>query len=523
MSNPAPTVAVIGLGALGLVALKNLLEEGYDAIAYEKKPYIGGIWQYNDGSDTSVLKSTIVNISKQRGCFTDFPFRDDVESLPNAKEVAAYLVEYASHFNLYDKMKLNTTVHGIKRVEEMQKWCLELSGSGDESKEPKLLYYDKVIVATGPNAVANYPKVKDIELFKGRVLHSQEYKRPTDFDGKRVLVLGFSNSAADTATTLVGHAKAIYLSHRHGNFVMPRKVNGKPADHSISYRITTMMEFFMKYFPRIGEIIFEHAFVKMQNSSFELQPNWRFTPVAPAAQSIPIVSEDLVGELRAGTIISVSGIKQIRGDHNVELDDGTQLADIDCIIYCTGYDFDTSIVGEYDPSRHVNQKWLSSAGSNGRPFPWLYQNVISLDYPDSLAFMGTTAFLSPAFVVYDLASMAIAQIWKGNAKLPSKEEMNRQADEHFRWIQYLASRGTVHPSRVKSYEWMEWANEAACTGVPEKLGYGLSGWWFWLRNYKFCNLLMGGIYSPHIYRLFTTRRRKAWEGAREAIIKANSV
>jgi dimethylaniline monooxygenase (N-oxide forming) len=60
------TAAVIGLGAAGLVALKNLKEEGFDVTGYERNAYIGGLWRYSEGSQTSVLNTTVVNISKER-------------------------------------------------------------------------------------------------------------------------------------------------------------------------------------------------------------------------------------------------------------------------------------------------------------------------------------------------------------------------------------------------------------------------------------------------------------------------
>ena len=40
--------------------------------------------------------------------------------------------------------------------------------------------------------------------------------RPGDFKDLRGLVVGMGNSAADTSTELVGHAKKIYLPHRAG-------------------------------------------------------------------------------------------------------------------------------------------------------------------------------------------------------------------------------------------------------------------------------------------------------------------
>lgn len=66
MARQQPTVAVIGAGPAGLVALKNLLEEGFEVTGFDKNPYVGGLWQYTEEDKTSVLQSTVVNISKER-------------------------------------------------------------------------------------------------------------------------------------------------------------------------------------------------------------------------------------------------------------------------------------------------------------------------------------------------------------------------------------------------------------------------------------------------------------------------
>lgn len=72
-SKPA-TVAVLGLGqlphsvyrrrsyvfpgALGLVAMKNLLEAGFEVTGFDKNAYVGGLWNYTEHDTTiSVLAS----------------------------------------------------------------------------------------------------------------------------------------------------------------------------------------------------------------------------------------------------------------------------------------------------------------------------------------------------------------------------------------------------------------------------------------------------------------------------------
>lgn len=70
MATERPTVAVIGAGPAGLVALKNLLEEGFEATAFDKNSYVGGLWHYTTQDKTSVLPTTVVNISKERVCLS---------------------------------------------------------------------------------------------------------------------------------------------------------------------------------------------------------------------------------------------------------------------------------------------------------------------------------------------------------------------------------------------------------------------------------------------------------------------
>lgn len=60
------TAAVIGLGAAGLVALKNLKEQDFEVTGFERNNYIGGIWKLAEDDRTSVLSTTVVNISKER-------------------------------------------------------------------------------------------------------------------------------------------------------------------------------------------------------------------------------------------------------------------------------------------------------------------------------------------------------------------------------------------------------------------------------------------------------------------------
>lgn len=134
----------------------------------------------------------------------------DVPSYPTAAQVQQYLASYANHFDLAPRLRLNTCVKHVAFDEQGGKWALSIEGQGEE-------YFDKTVIAIGGMVgKPNLPVVEGIEKFGAKSVHSRAFKRPRDYEGKRVMVVGFGNSAADTATQLVGIADKVYIAHRHG-------------------------------------------------------------------------------------------------------------------------------------------------------------------------------------------------------------------------------------------------------------------------------------------------------------------
>lgn len=57
-------------GPSGLVAVKNLKEEGFNVTGFDRNSYIGGLWQFTAENQTSVMETTVVNISRERVGFS---------------------------------------------------------------------------------------------------------------------------------------------------------------------------------------------------------------------------------------------------------------------------------------------------------------------------------------------------------------------------------------------------------------------------------------------------------------------
>ncbi|KAJ3474083.1 hypothetical protein NLG97_g10001 [Lecanicillium saksenae] len=243
------TVAVVGLGGMGIAAVKNLIEEGFDVTGFDKSSYYGGLWHFTEDKDTlSILESTQTNIPIERMCYTDFPFPKDTPIHCSSGDVERYIEAYVAHFRLAPHFRLNSPITRISEIEETGKWKIDIEGQSSQ-------YFDKVIMATGPHVKATAFQLEGQENFAGEVMHSQRFKKATDYAGKRVVVAGMGNTSADIANELVGVASKVYLSHSRGAHVLPRDLKGVPATSVLTHRLIRLQGTIDWLFPRLRDFI----------------------------------------------------------------------------------------------------------------------------------------------------------------------------------------------------------------------------------------------------------------------------
>lgn len=70
-----------------------------------------------------------------------------------------------------------------------------------EDKEELISNFTHVIVASGIFSVANVPAFPGMDIFKGRILHSCDFRAVSLFLGKKILILGAGRAAKDLAVT----------------------------------------------------------------------------------------------------------------------------------------------------------------------------------------------------------------------------------------------------------------------------------------------------------------------------------
>jgi len=93
-------------------------------------------------------------------------------------------------------------------------------------------YFDGIAVCTGTNTWPCLPPLNGQENFKGRIIHSDDYKKPDIFKGQRVMVVGAGESGSDICLEIANHADkvAIVVREKHGHLIPRKQAHGRVTD-----------------------------------------------------------------------------------------------------------------------------------------------------------------------------------------------------------------------------------------------------------------------------------------------------
>ena len=201
---------IIGASAAGLAAAACLQKAGIKFIILEKTSQVASSWRNH-------YDRLHLHTSKKWSALPFKKFDDSLPKYPGRQQVVDYLDNYAKEFNI--QPVFNTEVVAVKKEKGL--WITETNNGTYRS--------NCVIVATGMNHTPAIPSFDGLTSFKGKVLHSSQYKNGVAFAGKNVLVVGFGNSACEQAICLHEHGAYPSLSVRSAVNVLPKEIFGFPV------------------------------------------------------------------------------------------------------------------------------------------------------------------------------------------------------------------------------------------------------------------------------------------------------
>ena len=332
-------VCIIGAGAAGAALAKNLYLAGVPFDCFEKGDRVGGLWAFKNKSGLSAAyRSLHANTSRDRTCYSDFPFPSDWPQFPHHEQLALYFEAYADWFGFKRKIEFERSV---ERAHQRPDGVWEVTLDNGEQR-----CYGALCVASGQFWSPAFPGPKPPGKFDGVELHSKDYKDPADpvdLRNKKVVVVGFGNSALDIACELSRkeNCAMVYVSTRRGRWVIPRQFGARVWDSHYPHPATVEGKFKLRN-PRailrslIPRRVREWVRLRRLEAALGL-PHQHGAPVPGESyfDAYPTISSELYQRLAGGDIAVKSEIVAFEGPA-VRFSDGSSV-EADAVIYCTGY------------------------------------------------------------------------------------------------------------------------------------------------------------------------------------------
>lgn len=398
-----PKACIIGAGPSGFTTAKRLKDHGIPYDCFEVSDNIGGNWYFrNPNGMSSCYESLHIDTSKWRLAFEDYPIPAHYPDFPHHAQLLEYFQNYVDHFGLRETITFNTGVTAASRRDDGL-WEVTLS-----TGETRL--YDVLIVANGhhwdPRLPTEYPGE-----FTGYQVHSHNYRdpfTPFDFRDKKVLVVGGGNSAMDISSELSQKplADELYISLRRGIWVLPKYMNGQPADKAA---LPTWLP------TGIGRKLARAAIKKNVG---RMEDYGLPKPDHEPLDGHPSVSGEFLTRLGCGDIKVKGAIERLDGDGVVFTDGSRQ--QFDAIVWATGYKisfpfFDADDLTPGDDNRFD-----------------LFKRMVRPGY-DNLFFMGLAQPLPTLVNFAEQQSKLVSGYLTGTYALPDHETLTKtlKADDEF--------------------------------------------------------------------------------------------
>jgi cation diffusion facilitator CzcD-associated flavoprotein CzcO len=201
---------IIGASVAGLASAACLGVENIDYIIVEKHAEVVTPWRNH-------YERLHLHTNKNLSHLPYKKFNPAIPLYPSRMQVVEYMDSYQREFDI--KPQFNTEAKSI--VREGEYWITETSNGKIKSKN--------LIMATGAYGLPRRIDFKGMETFPGKIIHSSQFKNALEFKGKKVLVIGFGNSACEIAINLHEQGASPALAVRSAVNVLPRDIFGIPV------------------------------------------------------------------------------------------------------------------------------------------------------------------------------------------------------------------------------------------------------------------------------------------------------
>ena len=200
-------VIVIGGGQAGLSCGYYLNKAKIDYLILDKQSNPGGNWN-------NVWDSLHLFSPAEHSSLPGYIMPKDNEEYPRKDHVLKYLHNYEKRYNLNVKRDVNVQSVNFENNEFIL------------NTNKGIFKSNFLISSTGTQDNPYIPDYTGIDKFNGIQIHSQDYRNPNQFSGKRVAVIGAANSAVQIVADLIEKAEVFWICKDEPHF-LPPEVDGR--------------------------------------------------------------------------------------------------------------------------------------------------------------------------------------------------------------------------------------------------------------------------------------------------------
>ncbi|MDK1286001.1 NAD(P)-binding domain-containing protein [Pseudoalteromonas umbrosa] len=392
------TIAVIGAGLSGIAAVKQLTDGGHQVTCFEKAESFGGVF-----ADKKIYDDLHLTISNYFMAYSDYVPNHQKLKFWSKKEYINYLGEYIARFDIAKHIHYDHEVCSVQKQGE--KWLVTYKSDDEEQTKE----FDMVAVCSGHFQKPKLPELPGLDMYRGEIEHSNDYRDKHKYAGKRVLCVGLGESSADITSEISQVARKCILSLRRYPAVAPRYMAFQEDPYFtidtswLTSRIVNKLPH--KYHGGITKGIF-NKYVNSRNDHVRIRGEW-LKKSGPSHYQAVTKNERLFRPIADGKVMpNIGGIERFEKDA-VVFKDGSR-EEIDAVVFCTGY--------------QLSFPFLDVSISNMRD---LYKQMFIPEMGHSLSFIG---FVRPQQggipVIAEMQCRYLSKLAKGEAKLPTLSEMH---------------------------------------------------------------------------------------------------
>lgn len=338
-------VGIVGAGVSGLATARVLSACGHEVVVWDATEDLGGVW-------SAARRYPGIGLQNDKATygFSDFAMPDDAPEFPDGGTVQRWLVSYAAHHDLTDRIRLGSRVVSTDQRLDGS-WTVTAAAATGTVLE----HVDWLVMANGIFSASHVPDWAGLAEFErggGRVVAPSEVGDGSVLAGRAVLVVGWGKSACDLATAASRIAAETTVVARTVRWKVPRRMGRITFGHILLTRLGEHLLWgsyrsLLGRLLRVGTRLPRALAVRRLRRALEQHVPLEalgLTPRTGATDIDSLVTDGFFEAVDAGRITvrghtDVAALTTIDGRPTVTLSDGSAVR-ADVVVAATGYDQD---------------------------------------------------------------------------------------------------------------------------------------------------------------------------------------